>query len=100
MNGDWQNKLYFGDNLDILREYVAPESVDLIIKASSNEGDLVLDAFCVPAGTKVVTPLCPPASGGKGIPAGPSVDRGKGQGGVRSLPACGEGRVGSRASRY
>ncbi len=30
MNADWQNKLYFGDNLDILREYVADESVDLI----------------------------------------------------------------------
>ncbi|MCL5256290.1 MAG: restriction endonuclease [Chloroflexi bacterium] len=27
---DWKNKLYFGDNLDILREYVASESVDLI----------------------------------------------------------------------
>ena len=24
------NKLYFGDNLDILRQYVADESVDLI----------------------------------------------------------------------
>ncbi len=27
---DWKNKLYFGDNLDILREHVADESVDLI----------------------------------------------------------------------
>ena len=27
---DWKNKLYFGDNLDILREQVADESVDLI----------------------------------------------------------------------
>jgi len=26
----WKNKLYFGDNLDILREHVAPDSVDLI----------------------------------------------------------------------
>lgn len=26
----WKNKLYFGDNLDILREYVASDSVDLI----------------------------------------------------------------------
>ncbi|MCI0440863.1 MAG: site-specific DNA-methyltransferase, partial [Chloroflexi bacterium] len=26
----WKNKLYFGDNLDILREHVADESVDLI----------------------------------------------------------------------
>jgi adenine specific DNA methylase Mod len=27
---EWKNKLYFGDNLDILREYIADESVDLI----------------------------------------------------------------------
>ena len=27
---DWRNKLYFGDNLDILREHVADESIDLI----------------------------------------------------------------------
>ncbi len=27
---DWKNKLYFGDNLDILRDHVASESVDLI----------------------------------------------------------------------
>ena len=27
---DWKNKLYFGDNLDILREHVADASVDLI----------------------------------------------------------------------
>ena len=27
---DWKNKLYFGDNLRILREYVADASVDLI----------------------------------------------------------------------
>jgi len=30
MEVSWQNKLYFGDNLDILREYVVDESVDLI----------------------------------------------------------------------
>jgi len=29
-NPGWKNKLYFGDNLDILREHVASESVDLI----------------------------------------------------------------------
>ena len=28
--GAWKNKLHFGDNLDILREQVASESVDLI----------------------------------------------------------------------
>ena len=27
---DWKNKLYFGDNLDILREQVPDESADLI----------------------------------------------------------------------
>ncbi len=27
---DWRNKLYFGDNLDILRQYVETESVDLV----------------------------------------------------------------------
>ena len=26
----WKNKLYFGDNLDILREHVASDSIDLI----------------------------------------------------------------------
>jgi len=27
---DWKNKLYFGDNLDIMREHILDESVDLI----------------------------------------------------------------------
>lgn len=27
---EWKNKLYFGDNLDIMREHIADESVDLI----------------------------------------------------------------------
>ena len=27
---EWKNKLYFGDNMDILRQHVAQESVDLI----------------------------------------------------------------------
>ena len=30
MVDDWQNKLYFGDNLEILRDHVGEESVDLI----------------------------------------------------------------------
>ncbi len=30
METDWQNKLYFGDNLEILRDHVGEESVDLI----------------------------------------------------------------------
>jgi site-specific DNA-methyltransferase (adenine-specific) len=29
-NMDWKNRLYFGDNLKILREHVADASVDLI----------------------------------------------------------------------
>ncbi len=68
------NQLFYGDNLKVLREHVKDESVDLvyldppfnsrqdynvlfkehdgtkaasrIIKASSNEGDTVLDPFC------------------------------------------------------
>ena len=27
---DWKNKLFFGDNLRILREHVADETVDLV----------------------------------------------------------------------
>ena len=27
---DWRNQLYFGDNLDVLRQNIASESVDLI----------------------------------------------------------------------
>ena len=27
---EWKNALYFGDNLDILREHIPDESVDLI----------------------------------------------------------------------
>ena len=30
MAEDWKNKLYYGDNLDIMREHIADESVDLI----------------------------------------------------------------------
>lgn len=30
MKDDWKNKLYFGDNLDIMQNYVPDESVDLI----------------------------------------------------------------------
>jgi site-specific DNA-methyltransferase (adenine-specific) len=29
-NQDWSNKLLFGDNLDILRNHIRDESVDLI----------------------------------------------------------------------
>jgi site-specific DNA-methyltransferase (adenine-specific) len=31
----WKNKLYFGDNLPILREHIADESVDLVYLRSS-----------------------------------------------------------------
>jgi hypothetical protein len=43
------NTLYYGDNLDILRDYPTQKPLALlerIIAASSNEGDLVLDPFC------------------------------------------------------
>jgi len=30
MSDNWKNKLYFGDNLDIMRSHIADESVDLI----------------------------------------------------------------------
>ncbi len=30
MADDWQNQLYFGDNLDVLRRHIADQSVDLI----------------------------------------------------------------------
>jgi site-specific DNA-methyltransferase (adenine-specific) len=30
MTDVWKNKLYFGDNLSIMRDYIADESVDLI----------------------------------------------------------------------
>lgn len=30
MPDEWKNKLYFGDNLDILRESITSESIDLI----------------------------------------------------------------------
>ena len=30
MKSDWKNKLFFGDNLDIMREHITDESVDLI----------------------------------------------------------------------
>ena len=41
-NQDSTNKLYFGDNLDILRQHVADESVDLISLAPQIE----LQAIC------------------------------------------------------
>ena len=41
-NRNWTNKLYFGDNLDILRQHVADESVDLISLAPQIE----LQAIC------------------------------------------------------
>ena len=30
MSETWKNKLYYGDNLEIMREHIAEESVDLI----------------------------------------------------------------------
>lgn len=33
---DWKNRLFFGDNLDILREYIPDASVDLIYPIVTN----------------------------------------------------------------
>ena len=30
MSESWKNKLYFGDNLDIIREHISDQSIDLI----------------------------------------------------------------------
>jgi DNA modification methylase len=30
VSGEWRNKLYYGDNLDVLREHISDDSVDLI----------------------------------------------------------------------
>ena len=47
----WKNKLYFGDNLNIMKDYIADESVDLIYvdppfnsKATHN---LLSDSSCL-----------------------------------------------------
>lgn len=34
MTDNWKNRLFFGDNLRILREYVGDESVDLIVSGN------------------------------------------------------------------
>jgi len=64
-----------------------PEALlERIIKASSNEGDLVADFFCVRKGTRVwkveAPPVVPPHVGGQ----------------VGSLSACGEGRGGGSSA--
>jgi site-specific DNA-methyltransferase (adenine-specific) len=30
MANDWKNKLFYGDNLNIMREHIVAESIDLI----------------------------------------------------------------------
>jgi adenine-specific DNA-methyltransferase len=70
-----------------------PEALlERIVKASSNEGDLVADFFCVRKGTRVwkvaAPPVVPPHAGGQ---AGSLPACGEGWGGGDSLPACGEG---------
>lgn len=32
MTGDWKNKLFFGDNLRILREHVGAETTDFCLR--------------------------------------------------------------------
>ncbi|WP_448560907.1 site-specific DNA-methyltransferase, partial [Trichothermofontia sp.] len=85
-----------------------PEALlDRIIQASSNEGDLVADFFCVRKGTRVwrVGPPNPPPAGGNGEsfldqsqfppPNPPSTGGNDDDSSSNSLPACGEG-VGAR----
>ena len=68
-----------------------PEALlERIIKASSNEGDLVADFFCVRKGTRVlVPPPNLPRQRGRNPDSLPDV--GEGWGGVSSLPVDGEG---------
>jgi hypothetical protein len=42
---DWKDKLHFGDNLGILREHVATESVDLIYLDPAFNSDVGYNAI-------------------------------------------------------
>ena len=57
---DWRNKLYFGDNLDILRENVADESVDLIyLDPPFNSNAIYNVLFRERTGEDSAAQLCP-----------------------------------------
>jgi len=80
----WTDILGFGTRTASLEQTgydtQKPEALlERIIRASSNEGDLVADFFCVRKGTRVwkvaAPPVVPPHAGGQ----------------TNSLPACGEG---------
>jgi len=87
-----------------------PETlIERIIQASSNEGDLVADFFCVRRGTRVwrvSSPPNPPRAGGNGVGlphAGESDSdslpaRGEGWGGASSAAARGEGWGGASSA--
>ena len=54
MSADWQNKPYFGDNFEILRDPVGDESVDLIylaVKLGPQQEKLAHDTENVNAAT-------------------------------------------------
>lgn len=45
MTSEWKNRLYFGDNLDMLRAHVETESVDLIYLGHPSNSDCRSRAF-------------------------------------------------------
>ena len=49
-----KNKLYYGDNLEVLHRYIQDESVDLGYLDPLFKGDIVLDPFCG-CGTAIAT---------------------------------------------
>ncbi len=92
----WTDILGFGTRTASLEQTgydtQKPEALlERIIRASSNEGDLVADFFCVRKGTRVwkvaAPPVVPPHAGGQ---AGSLPACGEGRGGG-CIPACGEG---------
>ena len=72
---DPKNKLYYGDNLEVLRDYIADQSVDLIyldppfnsrqdynvlfIRKSSNEA-AASPTPCAPSAPSSAAPTCSP----------------------------------------
>ena len=68
MNADWQNKLYFGDNLEILRDHVGEESVDLIyLDPPSNSKATYSVLFKEKNGTASAAQVIEFAAGGDGV---------------------------------
>ncbi|XFA71929.1 DNA methyltransferase [Thermosynechococcaceae cyanobacterium Okahandja] len=106
----------FWDDIDVINSMASeyqnymtqkPEKLlERIIQASSNEGDLVADFFCVRRGTRVwrvsppsplqVAPPNPPHAGGDDSNSLPAC--GEGRGGANSVAACGEGRAAANSA--